>query len=604
VEGSFLPDKSSQATLSHFIFFCFSVFLFFCARRHLPCRIPDTKTAVKMPLGSRSQQSWQYSRNSPLDSVGSFRGTLSLGILRTLHLWEATGEALSLFNDRIKPEIISFLKEHSEKAHESGSYLSIPLFMIGKRPEKPKPTVMLVSDDKEARKEAFDLVKESGIMAKYPGYEVGHSDFEKLVALAGSPKPIYGRKVDRAAASCLLFSYPRHDTSHGRPIVTATVATGNIVSYQGKPMFLTIDHFLDGSYPASPSMPVDGTIDGSNCEITGLGDFDDGDEGRDYQYNNTFMDATSQGSISTSSDSGESARSSSVGSRNSFRGALHTPSFPSPLPEAGPDLRPLIENCYVVGSTIIRSTSLDYVLVQPSFGVDSAVMREHYLPLDDGSRIEPGPRKTTVVTKTPDGRITKGVMSSSPYHVRLPRHKDFIGVYAARFSRPLDPGDCGCLVTDAETGRIFGHVFAASSVDGLTAIMPATLVFKDAVKLLEELHNTAIKTQTEQYQQGQIDPQSLIQDDMLERFSASSGPSLHGAFSHEAISTSSNSFASVCPERAPVPASKRLSGKDESAWEDFTYGNAHTLADGLYHCPWEGEASCGHEPDKMKCSYE
>ena len=27
-------------------------------------------------------------------------------------------------------------------------------------------------------------------------------------------------------------------------------------------------------------------------------------------------------------------------------------------------------------------------------------------------------------------------------------------------------------------------------------------------------------------------------------------------------------------------------------------------ADGLYHCPWEGEERCQHKPDKLKCNYE
>jgi hypothetical protein len=26
--------------------------------------------------------------------------------------------------------------------------------------------------------------------------------------------------------------------------------------------------------------------------------------------------------------------------------------------------------------------------------------------------------------------------------------------------------------------------------------------------------------------------------------------------------------------------------------------------DGLFHCPWEGDESCNHKPDKLKCNYE
>ncbi|OHW93527.1 hypothetical protein CSPAE12_07767 [Colletotrichum incanum] len=32
--------------------------------------------------------------------------------------------------------------------------------------------------------------------------------------------------------------------------------------------------------------------------------------------------------------------------------------------------------------------------------------------------------------------------------------------------------------------------------------------------------------------------------------------------------------------------------------------NATPQADGLFHCPWEGESSCNHKPEKLKCNYD
>ena len=34
------------------------------------------------------------------------------------------------------------------------------------------------------------------------------------------------------------------------------------------------------------------------------------------------------------------------------------------------------------------------------------------------------------------------------------------------------------------------------------------------------------------------------------------------------------------------------------------YQNVSPGPDGLYHCPWEGQASCQHKPEKLKCNYE
>ncbi|KAK5664070.1 hypothetical protein OQA88_284 [Cercophora sp. LCS_1] len=51
--------------------------------------------------------------------------------------------------------------------------------------------------------------------------------------------------------------------------------------------------------------------------------------------------------------------------------------------------------------------------------------------------------------------------------------------------------------------------------------------------------------------------------------------------------------------------SRRLSGEGESSARDhFLYKNAYPQADGLFHCPWEGETTCNHKPEKLKCNYD
>jgi hypothetical protein len=43
---------------------------------------------------------------------------------------------------------------------------------------------------------------------------------------------------------------------------------------------------------------------------------------------------------------------------------------------------------------------------------------------------------------------------------------------------------------------------------------------------------------------------------------------------------------------------------DNTARDHSLYQNVTPEADGLYHCPWEGQDNCQHKPEKLKCNYE
>jgi hypothetical protein len=55
----------------------------------------------------------------------------------------------------------------------------------------------------------------------------------------------------------------------------------------------------------------------------------------------------------------------------------------------------------------------------------------------------------------------------------------------------------------------------------------------------------------------------------------------------------------------PAFSSRRNSNETgESARDHRLYKEACVQSDGLFHCPWEGQASCNHKPEKLKCNYE
>jgi hypothetical protein len=43
---------------------------------------------------------------------------------------------------------------------------------------------------------------------------------------------------------------------------------------------------------------------------------------------------------------------------------------------------------------------------------------------------------------------------------------------------------------------------------------------------------------------------------------------------------------------------------DNTARDHPLYFNVTPKADGLYHCPWEGQGNCQHKPEKLRCNYE
>ncbi|KAI1330372.1 hypothetical protein F5Y16DRAFT_396338 [Xylariaceae sp. FL0255] len=55
----------------------------------------------------------------------------------------------------------------------------------------------------------------------------------------------------------------------------------------------------------------------------------------------------------------------------------------------------------------------------------------------------------------------------------------------------------------------------------------------------------------------------------------------------------------------PPSYTRRSSGDGESSARIHPlYKTANPASDGLFHCPWEGTASCNHKPEKLKCNYD
>ncbi|KAJ4152278.1 hypothetical protein NW754_004073 [Fusarium falciforme] len=368
---------------------------------------------------------------------------------------------------------------------------------------------MFVSEDKKARKEAFNMIKDSKLMEKYPGFELGHipltAEFENLEFLAAGDESL-GYSDTSSIAEPLDVFWTQSSRLEGRRLCfytkfgsdeTPRMATaGGVITYRGRPMLLTVNHFLEPTQTIATVSFVSSSEEdedsGDECEITGLSDFDDEDEDR-------LIEITSQGSITPefeTSDVDSSRSGNNEGSVPSSGSTTDVQNNTIVLQERLERLgqsqasKPLDgaskQQFTRAGKVILRSKELDYSLVEIDHHLTSIDdLENNTIELSDVSRIEPCCRDAAVKATTPDGGIVGGALSGTPSYVRLPQSRMYVEVYFARFNRPFVPGDCGSWVRDAVTGRLFGHVFAGSPTSGLTMIMPASCVFENARELLE-----------------------------------------------------------------------------------------------------------------------
>nr|XP_036575332.1 C2H2 transcription factor [Colletotrichum truncatum]KAF6781890.1 C2H2 transcription factor [Colletotrichum truncatum] len=87
----------------------------------------------------------------------------------------------------------------------------------------------------------------------------------------------------------------------------------------------------------------------------------------------------------------------------------------------------------------------------------------------------------------------------------------------------------------------------------------------------------------------------------------SQSPSVNGKFGPELVGDElSGSVLTIVGDAALPPAfpSRRNTNEGDSARDHPLYKNATPQADGLFHCPWEGDSSCNHKPEKLKCNYD
>ncbi|KAH6854992.1 hypothetical protein B0I37DRAFT_301017 [Chaetomium sp. MPI-CAGE-AT-0009] len=75
--------------------------------------------------------------------------------------------------------------------------------------------------------------------------------------------------------------------------------------------------------------------------------------------------------------------------------------------------------------------------------------------------------------------VLTGILSGAPVYCRSPNSTRYTMSLTAVFDSPLQVGDCGSWVVDAQTGDLYGHIVAGSPGDGRAIVIPFDSIFED-----------------------------------------------------------------------------------------------------------------------------
>lgn len=399
--------------------------------------------------------------------------------------WQAIGKARHDF-EILAASIREYLVKNSEPLPHIVTW---SVYMIGKTKQSSKPTVVFCCEVSAPRVQIKRLIKESGLMKQFKGIELGHmprppdfdqlvplaqerdifedteGEFQKLITWSHSPRDSSSPTVGSAVGQRVTI---HHWNGYGAELREATI--GGVVRWREKYYYMTAAHAFRKPEPVITASAIH---EDSECEFDGQSE-DEGDVvGTDEclavapkasmpntsELNSTsFLDhrsapADHSSSITRRSDQQQQQPSPSVGE-------LFFTSFSGPR------------------------TGLDYALLTVSEPrhktLNQVTVEKNGVNLDCPIRniIQPSLEDVEVFVLTSRGAVT-GRLSGTLTFMRLPGFRDFQERFTLYLRHPLQAGDCGCWVVDANSGDLYGHLVAGSPSSGVAYIVPAIQTFAD-----------------------------------------------------------------------------------------------------------------------------
>ncbi|KAJ5999839.1 hypothetical protein N7481_000248 [Penicillium waksmanii] len=455
-------------------------------------------------LFSTPQARW----SEPELSIDSYRG-IKKG---KLHCWDATGPARDAF-EQIRQQVIDRLNGARIQV-PSSSMIMVDIFMIGKDQARARPYIMFSCRHRESRKAAVAAIKESDILDQCPpGMLLGDWDYPphlinvRPLASSGVKSNIVINAVEvheEVTKSYRCRVYPVLDlksgkiralrlatqndsTNYGSPCM-ATI--GSVIKLRGKKYYLVPAHVFNATTPDVRSGEMSLSED-SECDI---GEFDSDDE----SFSGGQDEADFMSRHSASAESSDIEEDWDLDSSNTMSDGESTQAFderreqpPSIVvanDKAGPsadEMKLFSVNHHAFSLARpprLRSDSFDYCLMEiddESISTDLPVLSKDTIGQLDG-------RSVNVTAITGSGNILRGILSGRKSCIRLPYATNFVEVLTTQFEDSLQPGVCGSIVRDANTGEIYGHLVAGDTESQFAFIVQAADVLDDAMTRLSE----------------------------------------------------------------------------------------------------------------------
>lgn len=422
-------------------------------------------SAVRRALTSQGS-AWP----EPTVSIGREIGKLGSKAI----CWEAVGPARLIFN-----KICPRLKEHLESGVETiSSWVTWSMYMVGKTPEHASPTILFCCEVSAHRKLVRNVIKESGILDKYPGIKTADAprppDFNQLIRLAevnselGKDIVIEGLVAphDNACGMELAISAGSNGLLRSR---RATV--GGVVQLGERYFYFTAEHAFQ--------INVQDDSDGS------LSDLYDSDDDSDYSIDEDISSGLVEDAKALECVAIGKLDMCDASKSDDPQEDEPTSIVPILSQSMKPTEKRAIKKAVRLSSIAISSrtdpaTTLDYSLIEV-FDVNHQVPNSVHFggkQLNISSIVVDGPRDTTVLAITSRG-VLAGRLSGTSMCTSVPTVSTYQEVYYVILDSPLEHGDCGSWIIDANTGDLFGHIIAGSPETGAAMLIPALSTFND-----------------------------------------------------------------------------------------------------------------------------
>lgn len=403
-------------------------------------------------------------------------------------VWVAEGPALELFETQLRPQIERLLQ--STEPPQCAPLL-LALYMIGKKETSANPVVMICCCDRNARKDAEALIRESDILQQFPQVGLGNSaslletnafvvpaagsftlshldtQIPSRLEIHGLMKPVIGRRLRFVRIA------------DGREIVRLTTG-GPFIRIEKHTYQLTATHI-------SQDMDTDSQVQfdsDDDCEYDGQSDTDTDEDNDDHNATETGTQGNLQQIRNTSLETGAMSHIIDSDEEISLE-ELYRHDLWSAQDTTGVD------------QVLLKPRKVDFFLVKLPAGeaerarnvIEEVGNHSNFEVTDIAALPNPG---TEVVVATPYSHLTGFVL---PGNTRVKMHgfDGFQNLLAVRLSSSIKPGDSGSAVLDANTGCLYGHITLGSAPDTIAYMVPSIDTFTEIVALFGKLPTLKIE---------------------------------------------------------------------------------------------------------------